>query len=25
MGYYSKSKTFTPRQVQSIVDWLGAP
>ena len=25
MGYYSKSKTFTPRQVQAIVDWLGAP
>ena len=25
MGYYSRSKTFTPRQVQSIVDWLGAP
>lgn len=25
MGYYSRSKTFTPRQVQAIVDWLGAP
>ena len=25
MGYYSKSKTFTPRQVQAIIDWLGAP
>ena len=25
MGYYSKSKTFTPRQVQAIVDWIGAP
>ena len=25
IGYYPKCKTFTPRQVQSIVDWLGAP
>ena len=25
MGYYFKSKTFTPRQVQAIVDWLGEP
>ena len=25
MGYYSLSRTFTPRQVQAIVDWLGAP
>jgi len=25
MGYYPKSKTFTPRQVQAIIDWLGAP
>ena len=25
MGYYSRSRTFTPRQVQAIVDWLGAP
>ncbi len=25
MGYYSRSKTFTPRQVQAIIDWLGAP
>ena len=25
MGYYSRSKTFPPRQVQAIVDWLGAP
>lgn len=24
-GYYFKSKTFTPRQVQLIVDWIGAP
>jgi hypothetical protein len=24
-SYYPKCKTFTPRQVQSIVDWLGAP
>ena len=24
-GYYPKCKTFTPRQVQSIVDWLGEP
>ena len=25
MGYYSLSRTFSPRQVQAIVDWLGAP
>ena len=25
MGYYSKSKTFTPRQVQAIIEWMGAP
>ena len=25
MGYYSKSKTFTPRQVQAIIEWLGEP
>ena len=25
MGYYSHSKTFSPRQVQAIFDWLGAP
>ena len=25
MGYRSKSKTFTPRQVAAIVDWIGAP
>ena len=25
IGYYPKCKTFPPRQVQSIVDWLGAP
>lgn len=25
MGYYSRSKTFTPRQVQAVIDWLGAP
>lgn len=25
MGYYSKSKTFTPRQVRAIYEWLGAP
>ena len=25
MGYYSHRKTFTPREVRAIVDWLGAP
>ena len=25
MGYYNKSKTFTPREVKAIIDWLGAP
>ena len=25
MGYYSRRKTFTPREVRAIVDWLGAP
>ena len=25
IGYYSKSKTFTPRQVQAIIEWMGAP
>ena len=25
MGYYSRLKTFTPREVRAIVDWLGAP
>lgn len=25
MGYYSRSKTFTPRQVQAIIEWLGEP
>ena len=25
MGYYSKSRTFTPRQVQAIFEWIGAP
>ena len=25
MGYRNKSKTFTPRQVAAIVDWIGAP
>ena len=25
MGYYPRSKTFTPRQVQAVIDWLGAP
>ena len=24
-GYFSRSRTFTPRQVQAIIDWLGAP
>lgn len=25
MGYYCRRKTFTPREVRAIVDWLGAP
>ena len=25
IGYKNSSKVFTPRQVQSIVEWLGAP
>jgi hypothetical protein len=25
MGYYNRRKTFTPREVRAIVDWLGAP
>ena len=25
MGYYNHRKTFTPREVRAIVDWLGAP
>ena len=25
MGYYSRRKTFTPREVRAIFDWLGAP
>ena len=25
MGYYNNRKTFTPREVKAIVDWLGAP
>lgn len=25
MGYYNRRKTFTPREVQAIFDWLGAP
>ena len=25
MGYYNRRKTFTPREVKSIFDWLGAP
>lgn len=25
MGYYTRRKTFTPREVRAIVDWLGAP
>ena len=25
IGYYSKSKTFTPRQVQAIIEWMGVP
>ena len=25
MGYYSNRKTFTPREVKAIIDWLGAP
>ncbi len=24
-GYYSNRKTFTPREVRAIIDWLGAP
>lgn len=24
-GYKNTSKTFTPRQVQAIFEWLGAP
>ena len=24
-GYKTNSKTFTPRQVKAIVDWLGIP
>ena len=24
-GYFPKSKTFTPRQVQVIIEWLGPP
>ena len=25
MGYYNRRKTFTPREVRAIVDWLGVP
>jgi len=25
MGYYNRRKTFTPREVKAIFDWLGAP
>lgn len=25
MGYYIRRKTFTPREVRAIFDWLGAP
>lgn len=25
MGYYTHRKTFTPREVRAIIDWLGAP
>jgi len=25
MGYYNRRKTFTPREVQAIFDWIGAP
>ena len=25
MGYYTRRKTFTPREVRAIIDWLGAP
>ena len=25
MGYYNPRKTFTPREVKAIFDWLGAP
>ena len=25
MGYYNRRKTFTPREVKAICDWLGAP
>ena len=25
IGYKNSSKVFTPRQVQAIIEWLGAP
>ena len=25
MGYYTRRKTFTPREVREIIDWFGAP
>ena len=25
MGYYNRRKTFTPREVRAIIEWLGAP
>jgi hypothetical protein len=25
MGYYNRRKTFMPREVKAICDWLGAP
>ncbi len=25
MGYYTNRKTFTPREVATIVEWLGTP
>ena len=25
MGYNNRRKTFTPREVRAIVEWLGAP
>ena len=25
MGYYNRRKTFTPREVQAIFDWIVAP
>ncbi len=25
MGYYNRRKTFPPREVKAIFDWIGAP